>query len=76
MAARDESGGMIDLRLTRFHRGLDLDRAAEELGISASYLSLIERRKAIPRAAIAKTIADYYGYSVAEIWPNLEPTVA
>ena len=67
---------MIDLRLARFHRGLDLTCAAEQLGISASYLSLIERRKATPRAAIAKRVADFYGCTVAEIWPHLEPTAA
>ncbi len=67
---------MIDLRLARFHRGLDLACAADELGISASYLSLIERRKATPRASIAKKVADFYGHEVAEIWPDLASSTA
>jgi transcriptional regulator with XRE-family HTH domain len=49
---------MIDLRLARFHRGLDLATVAAELQISRSYLSLIERRLAVPAAPIAKRIAE------------------
>ena len=61
---------MIDLRQARFHRGLDLAAVADALDISVSYLSMIERRKAVPAAPIAKRIADFYGHDVAEIWPH------
>lgn len=64
-------GGMTDLRLARFHKGLDLAEAAAELQISVSYLSLIERRKAIPRASIAQRIADFYGVTIMDTWPDL-----
>ncbi len=67
-------GGMIDLRLARFHKGLDLATAATALDISVSYLSLIERRRAVPAAPIAKRIADFYGHDVADVWPDRVPT--
>lgn len=67
---------MIDLRLARFHKGLNLASAAGEFDISASYLSLIERRKAIPSAPIAKRIADFYGHAVADVWPDLQDAAA
>lgn len=67
---------MIDLRAARFHRGLDLAAAAAQLDISVSYLSMIERRLAVPAAPIAKRIADFYGNTVAEIWPAPAPNTS
>jgi transcriptional regulator with XRE-family HTH domain len=64
---------MIDLRLARFHKGLSLAGAATAIGISDSYLSLIERRRAIPAAPIAKRVAEFYGHDVADVWPATTP---
>lgn len=59
----------IDLRRIRFERGLLLRDVAEAVDISATYLSLIERREVTPRGPIAARIAEFYALQVAEIWP-------
>jgi transcriptional regulator with XRE-family HTH domain len=62
----------VDIRSARRNRGLTLKHVADELEITKSALSLIERGLRVPMAPIAFKIASFYGYQVTDIWPEPE----
>lgn len=60
----------FDLKGARANLGLGLREAAQQFGISASYLSVIENHGRVPRPPIARRIASRYGKQVTDIWPT------
>lgn len=55
------------LRRLRQHRGLSLTRTAARAGISAQYLSEIERGRKEPSSEVVAAVAGALGYSVLEV---------
>ena len=56
------------LRTARTKRALSLRRAAERAGISASYLSLVERGLAEPSVSLLQRVASAYGGTLLEFF--------
>jgi transcriptional regulator with XRE-family HTH domain len=56
------------LRAARTRRGLSLRDAAERAGISASYLSLVERGLAEPSVSLLQRVASAYGGTLLEFF--------
>lgn len=62
----------IGERLKMLRGDKNRDKVAEELGISSSALGMYESNNRIPRDAIKKRIADFYGVSVQQIFFDQE----
>lgn len=64
----------MNLIATRLNLGLSVAEAAERMGIARNTLAKAERGERIHPGS-AKTIADFYGKRVTDIWPieNDEP---
>jgi putative transcriptional regulator len=58
----------VNLRALRRDRGLTLERASEQMGISRAALSLIELGKVTPTAPVAFRVAAFYGLRVSDVW--------
>jgi transcriptional regulator with XRE-family HTH domain len=61
------------LRDLRLRAGLGLAEASEQAGISASYLSDVERGRTLPTLAVLLDIADGYGMLVQDLLDGLYP---
>jgi len=59
----------INLKADRLNRGLSAAAAAKEMGIQKNVLLNAESGTSVPRPESAFKIADFYGYSVTQIWP-------
>ena len=59
----------------RITRRLALRKVAEEIGISAMYLSQLENAKIIPDDTLLKIIADYYQINLVELQDSLHEEV-
>lgn len=57
------------LKAARVNRGLSLERAAEQIGVSGETLRRAENGQTVPHAATAKQICDFYDFQVTDIWP-------
>lgn len=55
-------------RLRRLRGKYTLAETAKEIGISTSALGAYERGERVPRDAVKRAIAEYYGRSVAYIF--------
>lgn len=55
------------LRAARRDLGLSLGEAADEIGITKSYLWSLEKDRAAPSLLVATKIADAYGFGVATL---------
>ncbi|HUZ70322.1 MAG TPA: MerR family transcriptional regulator [Candidatus Saccharimonadales bacterium] len=64
------------LRAARTRRGLSLRDAAERAGISASYLSLVERGLAEPSVSLLQRVASAYGGTLLEFFGASPPGTA
>jgi putative transcriptional regulator len=60
----------VDLRTLRHDRGLTLEKASQQMGISRAALSLIERGEVTPRPPVAFRVAAFYGLRVSDVWPS------
>lgn len=58
-----------NLRDMRRDRGLTVEQAATEMGISKQALSTIELGR-VPTAPVAFRVAGFYGLRVTEVWPS------
>lgn len=56
------------LRAYRKAKGVTLDVAAAEIGVSLSALGMYERGERTPRDEVKIGIASYYGHTVQEIF--------
>lgn len=65
----------IDIRELRVNRGLSLNQAAREIGVSPNTLGAAETGEVKPRPSSALKIAGFYGYRVTDVWP-IEPDAA
>lgn len=61
----------MNLRAERLNRGLSPADAAAAIGVSRGTLVRAERGL-MPQASQAKSIADFYGVLVTDLWP-VEP---
>jgi DNA-binding XRE family transcriptional regulator len=61
----------VNLTAERINRGLSVADAANEIGIARGTLVRAEAGE-MPKPALAKKIADFYGTRVTDIWP-VEP---
>lgn len=59
----------------RITRRLALRKVAEEIGISAMYLSQLENAKIIPDDTLLEKIADYYQIDLVELQDSLHEEV-
>lgn len=59
-----------NLRDLRRDRGLTLERAAEQMGISRAALSLIELGRVTPTPPVALRVAQFYELKVSDVWPS------
>lgn len=59
----------------RVTRRLTLRKVAEEIGISAMYLSQLENAKIIPDDTLLEKIADYYQIDLVELQDSLNEEV-
>lgn len=57
-----------NLEVERLNKGLSIRAAAREIGVSPSVLIRAEAG-VMPRPESAKSIADFYGFKVTDIWP-------
>lgn len=62
----------IGKRLKKLRGDRNREKVAEDLGISSSALGMYESNNRIPRDAIKKKIADYYGVTVQQIFFDQE----
>lgn len=60
----------IDIRSLRRNRGLLLKEVADVVEVTESAMSMYERGERTPNNRIAKRIADFYGYTVTDLWPD------
>lgn len=60
----------VDLRAERRTRGLLLREVAEQAGISVSLMSMVERGERTPSPPVALRIAQLYGLTITDVWPN------
>lgn len=65
----------IDIQELRVNRGLSLNAAAAEIGVSPNTLAVAESGEVKPRPSSALKIAGFYGFRVTDVWP-LEPDTA
>lgn len=65
----------IDIRTLRLNRGLSLNEAARQIGISPNTLAAAESGEVRPWPSSALKIAGFYGYRVTDVWP-VEPDAA
>jgi DNA-binding XRE family transcriptional regulator len=59
----------VDLRAERINRGLNINDAADRIGISRATLRRVEGGDQQPHAATAFKVASFYGYKVTDVWP-------
>jgi len=59
----------INLKADRLNKGLSAKAAADVIGIKKNVLLNAESGASVPRPETAWKIADFYGYSVTDIWP-------
>ena len=52
----------------RKQKGLNQEELAEELGVVADYVSMIERGARSPGFALAKKIADFFDMTIDEVF--------
>lgn len=64
------------VRARRLSAGLTLDALAEQVGVTKSYLSKVERGRSTPSIAIALRIADALGVDAAEIFVESDSDAA
>jgi len=64
------------LRAARTKRSLSLRHAADRAGISASYLSLVERGLAEPSVSLLQRVASAYGGTLLEFFGGVAPGTA
>lgn len=64
------------LRDMRRDRGLTLEQAATQMGISRAALSLIELGRVRPTAPVAFRVAGFYGLRVSDVWPSNDEAAA
>lgn len=57
-----------ELRALRLNRGLTLEKAAADIGVTRPVLTRAEAGR-VPHPANALRIASFYGHQVTEIWP-------
>jgi quercetin dioxygenase-like cupin family protein/DNA-binding XRE family transcriptional regulator len=67
-AARDEPMVGTRLRQARTKRGMTIRRAAQSAGLSASYLSLVERGLAVPSVSVLQRVTSTYGGTLLEFF--------
>ncbi|WP_313563581.1 helix-turn-helix transcriptional regulator [Ruminiclostridium cellobioparum] len=60
-----------NLKELRSGKDLTQKQVAEPIGITASYLGMIENGVRIPNLEIAKAIADFFGKNIEDIFFNL-----
>lgn len=60
------------LRGERLNLGLTQRQAAEQIGVDWKTLQRAENGESVPHPANAKTIADFYGVKVTDLWPVVE----
>lgn len=65
----------MNIRAARLNRGLSVERAAAEIGVSRGTLVRAESGE-MPQPALAKLIADFYGRRVTDIWPHEKEAAA
>lgn len=65
----------MNLREARRHLGLSLDEAAEKIGVARQTLERAELGARL-YAKSERAIAEFYGVSVAEAFPDPKPTEA
>jgi transcriptional regulator with XRE-family HTH domain len=53
----------------RLERGLTLNAAAAQIGVSPDVLRRAELGEVTPHPGNAKKIADFYGHRVTDLWP-------
>ncbi len=61
------------LKRLRIEQGWALSQAAEQVGVTATALSRIERGLAVPRPSTIKALADAFELTTSEILDSLEP---
>ena len=57
------------MKAARLNRGLSVAEAAEQIGISPYQVRRAEAGE-MPRPAAALKIAQFYGHTVSQIWPD------
>lgn len=65
----------VDLRVERRNRGLSVSSFAREIGIPYYVLRDAEKG-AVPRGPNAVALAEYFGKTVVEMWPEPEEQAA
>lgn len=65
----------MNLEAARLNKGMSLTEAASAIGISKTTLQRAEAG-AMPRASVAKKIADFFGVTVTAIWPVADRSAA
>lgn len=58
----------LDLRIDRLNRGKDIRAMAAEIGVPDHVYRRVEKTGQMPSEENAKTIADFYGMTVADLW--------
>jgi transcriptional regulator with XRE-family HTH domain len=59
----------IDIQRLRLDRGLSLNKAAAEIGVSPNTLAAAEAGDSNLRPSSALKIASFFGFRVTEVWP-------
>lgn len=62
----------MNIRAERLNRGLSIERAAAEIGISRGTLARAETGE-MPQPRHAKAIADFFTCRVTDLWPVADP---